>query len=112
MQGRFWEEQLASLNIPAASRSKFAFEDGNPRVCTSPFPVLLTKATLLYAYVFVLTMALAVNCLHSLLVALTKQPTAGNAVLLELEPCIHWAKLIQIKPLKTPSIIHRIICTQ
>ena len=36
MQGRFWEEQFESLNIPAASKSKFQFEDGNPRVCLHP----------------------------------------------------------------------------
>jgi len=32
MQGRFWEEQFESLQVPSACRSKFAFEDGNPRV--------------------------------------------------------------------------------
>ena len=32
MQGRFWEEQFESLQVPSASKSKFAFEDGNPRV--------------------------------------------------------------------------------
>jgi len=32
MQGRFWEEQFESLQVPFACRSKFAFEDGNPRV--------------------------------------------------------------------------------
>ena len=36
LQGRFWQEQFESLNVPAVSKSKFQFEDGNPRVhCNS-----------------------------------------------------------------------------
>ena len=34
LQGRFWQEQFQALNVPEASRSKFEFEDGNPRVCS------------------------------------------------------------------------------
>lgn len=35
MQGRFWQEQFDSLNVPAASKEKFQFVDGNPRVILS-----------------------------------------------------------------------------
>lgn len=32
LQGRFWQEQFQELNVPDASKAKFNFEDGNPRV--------------------------------------------------------------------------------
>ena len=32
LQGRFWQEQFQALDVPDASKGKFEFEDGNPRV--------------------------------------------------------------------------------
>lgn len=102
MQGRFWEEQLGSLNIPAASRSKFAFEDGNPRVCTTPFSGLLTRRIHLTVCLcvvvghdigFILPACFA-HCTHDE----TKQPVADKAVLLGMETCKDRVKLVSIHP--------------
>lgn len=45
-QGRFWEEQFESLQVPSASKSKFAFEDGNPRVYDETEPDIADKPVL------------------------------------------------------------------
>ncbi|KAL0056197.1 hypothetical protein WJX82_008619 [Trebouxia sp. C0006] len=45
-QGRFWEEQFESLQVPSASKSKFAFEDGNPRVYDETEPDTADKPVL------------------------------------------------------------------
>ncbi|DBA74037.1 TPA: hypothetical protein ACH3X1_010853 [Trebouxia sp. C0004] len=45
-QGRFWEEQFESLQVPSACKSKFAFEDGNPRVYDETEPDTADKPVL------------------------------------------------------------------
>ncbi|KAL3130366.1 hypothetical protein ABBQ38_008192 [Trebouxia sp. C0009 RCD-2024] len=45
-QGRFWEEQFQELNVPDASKAKFNFEDGNPRVYDETEPDSADKPVL------------------------------------------------------------------